>query len=196
MKLVLSENIRGLGSTGDVVTVKDGYARNYLLPQKKAVYPTEGNLNRLRKEREAYLLKEADRIDAAKLIAAKMEGLEVTVEMKANDAGQLFGSVTEAILAEHLGGAIDVEIHAQQIIMGSHWKRIGEYLAVARLHSEVEVEFPVHVVAEAAKPEEGEGLEVPEGEVEVTDEAEGDEEAQAAAVDEASADAEGEKSED
>lgn len=154
MKLVLSENIRGLGSTGEVVTVKDGYARNYLLPKKLAVYPTEGNLNRLRKERESYLLKESDRIEAARLIAGRMEGVELlTIEMKANDAGQLFGSVTEAILAEHLGGSIEVELHAQQIIMGSHWKRLGEYSAVVRLHSEVEIEFPVQVVAEAPTPE-------------------------------------------
>ncbi len=157
MKLVLNENIRGLGSTGDVVTVKNGYGRNFLLPKKLAVYPTEGNLNRLRKEREAYLLRETDRIDAAKLIsskiAGKLDGVELVVEMKANDAGQLFGSVTEAILAEHLGGSIDVELREKQIIMGSHWKRIGEYHAIVRLHSEVEVEFPVQVVAEAPAPE-------------------------------------------
>ncbi len=157
MKLVLNENIRGLGSTGDVVTVKDGYGRNYLLPKKLATYPTEGNLQRLRKAREEYLVRESDHIDAARLIAAKvaekLEGAELTVAMKANDAGQLFGSVTEAILAANLGGLIEVELHEKQIIMGSHWKRIGEYVAVVRLHSEVEVEFPVHVIAEAPTPE-------------------------------------------
>lgn len=158
MKLVLNENIRGLGSTGDIVTVKNGYGRNFLLPKKLAVYPTEGNLNRLRKERESYLLREADHIDAARLIAEKVKTAiesneHLAVEMKANDAGQLFGSVTESILAAHLGGSIDVELHEKQIIMGSHWKRIGEYSAVVRLHSEVEVEFPVVVVAEVVVPE-------------------------------------------
>lgn len=149
MKLVLSENIRGLGSTGDVVRVKDGFARNYLLPKKLATFPTEGNIRRFRKAREDYLLKEKDRIEAAELIAKRFEGLELNVEMKANDAGQLFGSVTESILAETLGKKIGIEIHHQQIIMGSHWKRIGEYVASCRLHSEVEVEFPVHVIAES-----------------------------------------------
>ena len=146
MKLVLTENIRGLGSTGDVVRVKDGYARNFLLPRKLALYPTEGNVRRFRKAREEYLIKEKDRIEAAELISKRFEGLELNVEMKANDAGQLFGSVTETILAETLSKAIGVEIPHQQIIMGSHWKRIGEYV---RLHSEVEIEFPVHVLAES-----------------------------------------------
>lgn len=149
MKLVLTENIRGLGSTGQVVSVKDGFGRNYLLPKKLAIFPTEGNIRRFRKAREEYLLKEKDQIEAARIIAKRFVDLELNVEMKANDAGQLFGSVTEAILAEKLGEAVKFEIHHQQIIMGSHWKRLGEYLASCRLHSEVEIEFPVHVVAEA-----------------------------------------------
>ncbi|MFT7616998.1 MAG: large subunit ribosomal protein L9 [Planctomycetota bacterium] len=196
MKLVLNENIRGLGSTGDIVTVKNGYGRNFLLPKKLAVYPTEGNLNRLRKERESYLLREADHIDAARLIAEKTKGYiqsndNLVVKMKANDAGQLFGSVTEAILAAHLGGNISVELHEKQIIMGSHWKRVGDYLAVVRLHSEVEVEFPVQVVAEIVIPE------VVEERAEANRaEAEGDDAENAAEGDEAAEVVEEEKTEE
>ena len=153
MKLVLSENIRGLGSTGDVVDVKDGYGRNYLLPKKLAVTPTEMNIKRLRKAREGYLLQESGRIEAAQMLAGKCEGLELEVEMKANDAGQLFGSVNEKVVAEAAAAALGTEIHPQQIILGAHYKRIGDYTAIVRLHSEVEVELPLHVKAELSEEE-------------------------------------------
>ncbi len=156
MKLVLCENIRGLGSTGEVVVVKDGYARNYLLPQRKAGYPTEGNVQRLQKARSEYLIKESNQIEAANLIAAKMVDLQLNIEMKANDAGQLFGSVTEAIVAEGLSAAIDCEIRPQMIIIGTHFKKIGEYVAALRLHSEVEVEVMLHVVPEEGGADEDE----------------------------------------
>ena len=78
MKLILAENIRGLGSTGDEVKVRDGYARNYLLPRKLAVYPTEENAKRFRKERESYLMREKSNIGSARLIAEKLKGSGVT----------------------------------------------------------------------------------------------------------------------
>lgn len=153
MKLVLNENIRGLGSTGDVIDVKDGFGRNYLLPKKLALPPTEMNIKRLRKAREGYLLKESGRIEAAQMLRGKCDELELEVEMKANDAGQLFGSVTEQIVATAAGAALGVEIHPQQIILGAHYKRIGDYTVVVRLHTEVEVELPLHVKAELTEEE-------------------------------------------
>ncbi|HGY91578.1 MAG TPA: 50S ribosomal protein L9 [Planctomycetes bacterium] len=178
MKLVLSENIRGLGRTGDVVEVKDGYARNYLLPKKLAMKPTEGNVQRLRKERETYLLREKSNIESSRLIAEKLNGVTLQVQMKANEAGMLFGSVTEQIVADKLAELLETEIRPQQVILGSHFKRIGEYLCAVRLHSEVEVELPLVVSAEpteeeleeaqaaaeaAAAAEAGEGSEEEEG---------------------------------
>lgn len=153
MKLVLNENIRGLGSTGDVIEVKDGYGRNYLLPKKLALPPTDMNIQRLRKAREGYLLQESGRIESAQLLRDKSEGLELEVEMKANDAGQLFGSITEQIVATAASAALGVEIRPQQIILGAHYKRIGDYSVVIRLHSEVEVELPLHVKAELSEEE-------------------------------------------
>jgi len=153
MKLVLSENIRGLGRTGDVVEVKDGYARNFLLPKKLAMKPTEGNMQRLRKERETYLLREKSNIDSSRLIAEKLDGVTLQVQMKANESGMLFGSVTEQIVADSLAEVLGTEIRPQQLILGSHFKRIGEYLCAVRLHSEVEVELPLVVSAEATEEE-------------------------------------------
>jgi len=158
MKVVLTDNIRGLGSTGDIVEVKDGYGRNYLLPKKLAVQPTEGNIKRLKKAREEYLLREKGRIEAARLIAEKIDGTELEITMKANEAGQLFGSVTEAIVAEALGKEIGTELHPQQIILGTHFKRIGEYPAIVRLHSEVECDINLTVVPEETEEEREERL--------------------------------------
>lgn len=149
MKLILAENIRGLGSTGDEVKVRDGYARNYLLPRKLAVYPTEENAKRFRKERESYLMREKSNIGSARLIAEKLKGFTLTLKMKANDAGSLFGSVTEAIVAENLAQAAGVPIEPRQVILGSHYKHIGEFEATIRLHTEVEVEIVLSVQAEA-----------------------------------------------
>jgi large subunit ribosomal protein L9 len=148
MKLILVENIRGLGSTGDEVKVRDGYARNYLLPRKLAVYPTADNAQRFRKERDSYLVREKGHIDSARLIAEKLKDLTLTLKMKANDAGHLFGSVTEAIVAENLSTATGMPIEPKQIILGSHYKNIGDYEATVRLHSEVEVEIALSVQAE------------------------------------------------
>ncbi|MCA9322429.1 MAG: hypothetical protein KDB53_16930, partial [Planctomycetes bacterium] len=119
---------------------------------------------------------EKGRIESARLIASKMDDLTLTVPMKSNDGGQLFGSVTEQIVAENLGKAIGVEIHPQQVILGSHFKRVGEYFAAIRLHSEVEIELPVHVVAEGGADEDETGMakvmEAAESDEDLVDEAE------------------------
>lgn len=148
MQLILTENIRGLGSTGEIVTVRDGYARNYLLPRKLGMFPTPENQKRFRKAREEYLLKEKDKIEAARIIAGRLADFHLNIQMKANDAGHLFGSVTEAIVAEKVGEAIKVELNPQNIILATHFKRIGDYAAIIRLHSEVEVEIGLTVAPE------------------------------------------------
>ena len=182
MKLVLAQNIRGLGSTGDVVTVKDGYARNYLLPKKLATYPHEDNIKRLKKEREGYLLQERDRIEAAEILAAKVRDVAVTISMKANEAGQLFGSVTETIVAEAVTSEIGVEIHASTVALPQHFKRIGEYVAALRLHSEVEIEMPIVVVAEGADEDEDGMMQDAEAEAPAADEESAPEATEEAAV--------------
>lgn len=181
MKLVLTENIRGLGSTGDLVEVKDGYARNFLLPRKLAAVPQDDVIKKWRKERESYLVRESGRIDGARAIKERMTDLgNVVITMKANDAGQLFGSVTEAIVAEAVSEAIDVELNAQQIILATHFKRIGEYQAIVRLHSEVEGDVTIVVESEEDPEDRAERLAAEEAArlaAEADEEAEGEEEA-------------------
>lgn len=155
MKLILTENIRGLGSTGDIVKVRDGFARNYLLPKRLATFPTEDNAKKYKKEREHYLVREKGNIEAARMIAEKLKGFHLTIRMKANDAGHLFGSVTESIVAENLAAAIGHPIEPKAVILGSHKKHIGDYTVIVRLHSEVEEEIDLTVVAEAAGEPDG-----------------------------------------
>ena len=158
MQVVLKESIRGLGNTGDLVNVREGFARNYLLPRGKAVFPNDDVIAALKKERLQYLDQEADRIGAANVLKESMAELQLEITMKANEAGQLFGSVTEAIVAEALSAQMDREFRKDQVILGSHFKRVGDYIGIVRLHSEVETEIALHVVAEETEEEREERL--------------------------------------
>lgn len=158
MKVVLKESIRGLGNVGDVVNVREGYARNFLFPQNKAVAPTEDVITALKKERLQYLDREADKIAAAKTLMESIGELELELAMKANEAGQLFGSVTEPIVAERLSAELERDFHKEQIILGAHFKRIGEYTAIVRLHTEVEMEIALNVTREETEEEREERL--------------------------------------
>ncbi|MEE9394676.1 MAG: 50S ribosomal protein L9 [Planctomycetota bacterium] len=185
MKLVLKENIRGLGNTGDVVNVKNGYGRNYLLPQGKASFPTADMIGVLRRERERYLVTEKDHISAAQTHADDLKELVLEITMKANEAGQLFGSITEAIVAEALTKKLGRDFNAKQVILGSHFKRVGDYVGSVRLHSEVETEFGLKVVAEETEDQREERIA----------RAEAAAEAEAAAAAEEAAEAEGDEGE-
>ncbi|MEZ6196491.1 MAG: 50S ribosomal protein L9 [Planctomycetota bacterium] len=182
MKVVLKENIRGLGNVGDVVSVKDGYARNFLFPRGIATAPTEDVISALRKERLRYLDQESDQIAAAKHLRESIGELMLEIEMKANEAGQLFGSVTEAIVAERLSAQLERSFTKEQIIIGSHFKRIGDYLATVRLHSEVEMEIGLHVVAEETEEEREERLAAEEAAREAAEAVEAELDAEEAAM--------------
>ncbi len=153
MKLVLTENIRGLGRTGDIVTVKNGHGRNHLLPKGFGVVPNENNISRYRAARESYLVAEKDRINDAQKLAEKLGDVTLSLTMKANDAGHLFGSVTEAMIAEAVLESANVEIVASMVVMGAHLKHIGDHTVALHLHSEVELDLPVVVLAEEGTTE-------------------------------------------
>ena len=148
MKLVLTENIRGLGRTGDVVTVKNGHGRNHLLPKGFGVVPSENNISRYRTARETYLVAEQDRIVDAQKLAEKLGDVTLSLTMKANDAGHLFGSVTETMIAEGILKVANVEVASSMVVMGAHLKQVGEHAVQLHLHSEVELDLLVTVIAE------------------------------------------------
>jgi large subunit ribosomal protein L9 len=147
MEIILREDIEKLGTRGQVVKVAAGYARNYLLPRRLAVQATEANKKIVEQERQAHLRKEAklqaDASDLAKLVGS----VELTIAQKAGDNDQLFGSVTAsdiAVALEKQGYSIDRrKVHLEEPI-----KTLGDFKVALRLHKEVSVDVPVHVVRE------------------------------------------------
>jgi large subunit ribosomal protein L9 len=148
MEVILREDIDKLGHRGEMVKVASGYARNFLLPRRMAVAATESNKKIVEQERQAHLRREAkEQADAADL-AKLMSAVEVTIAQKAGDNDQLFGSVTVADVAvalEKQGYTID----RRKVILDEPIKSLGDFKVTVKLHKEVSVEIPVHVVKEA-----------------------------------------------
>jgi large subunit ribosomal protein L9 len=149
MEIILMEKVVNLGNLGDVVKVKDGYARNFLIPQGKAKRASKANLA-VFAEKKAELEKvAAERLAAAQSRAEKLEGYEVTVAQKAGVDGRLFGSVTNADIAEALKAQGFDVAKAEVRMPEGPFKMVGEYELTLDLHSDVQAQIKVHVVAEA-----------------------------------------------
>ena len=155
--ILLREDIDTLGGRGEIVKVKAGYARNYLLPQGLATLATKGNVKQIEQEREALLKKAAIEKATADAQKEQMGDISLSFERKAGDGGTLFGSVTSMDIAEALQ-AKGYEIDRRKISMRDAIKETGEYTVKVKLHREVTLEVPVTVTAEggeeaAAAPE-------------------------------------------
>ena len=147
MEVILREDIANLGSRGSVVKVTPGYARNFLLPKKMAVAATESNKKIVEQERQSHLKREAKEAAEATDLAKLMAAVEVTIAHKAGENDQLFGSVTASDIAaalEKQGYTID----RRKVNLDEPIKKLGDFKASVRLHREVTVEIPVHVVKE------------------------------------------------
>lgn len=147
MEIILREDVEKLGNRGQVVKVANGYARNFLLPRKLAVTATESNKKIVEQERQAHLRREAKEQGDAQELAKLVGALELTISQKAGENDQLFGSVTTADLAaafEKQGYTIE----RKKILLADPIKSLGDYKVAVRLHREVTVEVPVHVVKE------------------------------------------------
>lgn len=147
MQVILKENVLNLGYKDDVVTVKDGYGRNYLIPQGKAVIATPSALKMLAEDmrQRAHKL-EKIKNDAIEL-AAKMEGVSLTIGAKTSSTGKIFGSVTNIQIAESLA-KLGYEVDRKVIYIKEAVKEVGSYKAVLKLHKEVSVDIPFEVVSE------------------------------------------------
>ena len=148
MDIILLERIGNLGSIGDVVTVKDGYARNFLIPQGLAVVATKSNVKVNDEVIRQQAHKEAKAKEAAEAIASKLEGLSVKLGAKAGESGKIFGSVNSIQLADAIQGA-GYDIERKQIHLADDTiKELGSYEATVKLHKEVTVTVKFEVVAE------------------------------------------------
>jgi large subunit ribosomal protein L9 len=150
MDLILLEKIKHLGDLGDVVKVKPGYGRNFLLPNGKALPATEANKSVFEAKKAELVKKAADSVNAAKIRANKLEGAVVTVRALASEQGKLFGSVGPAEIARAAEGQkLDLE-KSEVNLIGGAIRTTGEFKVLARLHPEVEVELTVKVEEEKA----------------------------------------------
>lgn len=145
MELILKETISSLGFEGDVVTVKPGYGRNYLLPQGKAVAATEENLAILEENKAAIEARRAEDQKVAESIAKKLDGREIVIEQLAGEDERLFGSVTSADIVAKLA-EIDVKLDKKQILLGDPIKTIGENKINVKVGFNVTAEISVNVV--------------------------------------------------
>jgi len=156
MKVLLHTDIEGVGFLGDVVEVSDGYGRNYLIPRKKAVRPTEGNIKRIQKERAHQA--EKRRLAREKLVsvAQVVNEKEVTIEALSNEQGHLFGSISEEDVAQALRDK-GFEIKTKYIQMAEHFRKLDTYEVTLRLDKDIEATVQVHVIA--PKKEQADGSE-------------------------------------
>lgn len=145
MELILKETITSLGQEGEVVKVKDGYGRNYLLPQGKAVRATAENLAALEKNRAAIAARLAEEQKSAQNIAKKISGLVVVIEQLAGHDERLFGSVTSADICSKLA-ELDVKLDKKQILLPEPIKTLGETKVQIKVGYSVNTEITVNVV--------------------------------------------------
>ena len=148
MQIILMEKVVNLGNLGDLVKVKDGYARNFLIPQGKAKRATPVALKEFEAKRAELEKAAADKFDAAKALAEKLEGVLVTIARKAGVDGRLFGSVTNYDIAEGLAKlGFDIEKSAVRMPAGP-LKMIGESTLEVSLHTDVLAQVKVQIVGE------------------------------------------------
>ena len=149
MKLILRQTVESLGTPGDIIDVKAGFGRNYLIPQGLAYEASEANIRRLEDEKvQAEERSKRDYLEA-KRRAAQMERMALTFHARAGEDGKLFGSVTGADIADRANEqGLDFKLERRQIILEEPLKTLGASMVIARLFNEVEVEIEVRVERE------------------------------------------------
>ncbi len=147
MEVILKEDIQSLGYKDDVVNVRKGYARNFLIPQGKAVIATDSAKKVLAENQKQRAHKLAQIKADAQALADKLEGVALTIGAKTSSTGTIFGSVTNIQIADALKEK-GYEVERKLIVIKDQVKEVGSYNAVVRLHKEVSVDIPFEVVAE------------------------------------------------
>ncbi|PLX18248.1 MAG: 50S ribosomal protein L9 [Salinivirgaceae bacterium] len=148
MEIILKQDIPNLGHADDIIEVKDGYARNYLIPKGFAIIANESALKMHAENKRQRAHKEAKLIDEAKALASQIENKEISIGAKTSTSGKIFGSVNTIQIAEALQKK-GFEIDRKNIsIVGDSVKEVGKYKATIKLHREVSVEIDFEVVSE------------------------------------------------
>ena len=147
MQVILRDRLENLGDAGEIVDVKPGYARNYLIPQGLAYEATSSNVKQIEREKAKRAEQETAALTGARERAAKLEGVSLTFNMRAGQEGKLFGSITSADIAEKLAEQ-GFEVDRRQIELDEPIKALGVFTVPLRLHSQVHPEIKVWVIQE------------------------------------------------
>jgi large subunit ribosomal protein L9 len=149
MKLILTQEVGGLGSAGDIVEVKDGYGRNFLIPRGFAIRWTKGGERTVESIRKARSSREVRDLDHAQEIKARLEGTTVSLPVRAGEGGRLFGAVTVSDIAGAINSAAGEKdaIDKRKIIVGNPIKSLGSHQVTVKVHDEVDATVNLNVVA-------------------------------------------------
>ena len=148
MKLILTREVAGLGNAGDVVTVKDGYGRNFLLPRGNAIVWTKGGEGQIEGIKRARTAREIRDLDHAKEIKAKLETANIVVKVKIGSTGSMFGSVTDKDIVAAIKSSTGETVDRHRIKLTKHIKKVGKYTVRISLESQVVANVPVSVVSD------------------------------------------------
>lgn len=161
MKVILLEELRGKGGEGDIVEVAQGFAENFLFPNQKAQPATPGNIKQLEQRRRNIEKREAERIATAEAMKAAIDGKSVTVDAKIGEEGQLFGSITAAMVADAIEAQLGTAVDRRRVGRGNAIKSIGAHKVPVNFYRDItaEVTVLVGVTAEAAAEEAAEEAE-------------------------------------
>jgi large subunit ribosomal protein L9 len=149
MKLILTQEVGGVGAPGDIVEVKDGYGRNFLIPRGFAIRWTKGGERTVDSIKAARTSREVRDLDHAKQIKAQLEGSPVNLPVRAGEGGRLFGAVTVSDIAGAIAGAVAGGAHVdkRKIIVGNPIKSLGTHQVTVKVHDEIDATVSLNVVA-------------------------------------------------
>jgi large subunit ribosomal protein L9 len=154
MKVILLEDVGGVGAAGEVATVADGHARNYLIPRKLAIEASASNLKNLEHHRSVIRRRQAQEMSSASAASERLDEITLRLTVRAGEAGRLYGTVTNAMVAEALEADHQMEVDRRSITFPYPITTLGTHEAKVRLHSEIEATLSIEVEAEAAEPSE------------------------------------------
>lgn len=149
MKVILQQEVKGLGKKDTIVEVSEGYARNFLLPKKLALPATDATVKQIKAQQAAQAWREQQAMDEARMLASQLSKVSVTIGVKIGEGGKLFGSVSGKDVADAIERQHGLAIDKRKVELKETVKSIGEYIATVRVHPDVSAQVSVHVVGES-----------------------------------------------
>lgn len=147
MKVILNQDIKGVGKKGEIINASDGYARNYLFPRKLANEATEGNMTELKEKKDSEKFRKDNEAQEARELAKKLNGLSVNFDVKAGENGRLFGSITSKDIAEKIKKQHGFDVDKKKIVLDEPIKAAGVYHIEVKIYPEINAKLKVAVTA-------------------------------------------------